>query len=719
MIVSPWDTRRRLAAAVGTAAILATTSVPPAFAVPAASAPATAPAAVRVTLTGLEPRAPRPHDSLRISGTVRNAGSARLTAVRIELRAARRPIGSRAELDAQARASGALDSAVADATQELPDLDRGDTARYELRADIDALALPGMGVYPLALEVRAAGAEGTATVGRLRTFLPYTTPDDHTRPTRLAWVWPLVGVPRRAPDDSFRDDRLATELAPGGRLGGLVAAVHDHRHAPRPAADRGQADVPVTFAVDPALLEDIAAMARGYAVRGPGGLSTPGSGQRGAAGFLTALRGLATTTPTIMLPYADPDVVALTGAGRAGDVTAALGASFRQLTASVLGTAPLDRFGWPPDGFVTRAALDSALAELSTLVLSGAALPPVPTRRYTPGAAATLPAVGGGSLRALVTDPTLDGIVAAGAAGVDARAHEQRFLAETLLITAERPSLPRDIVVAPPRRWRPHPGWPRALLRDTASVPWLSAVSLPQVAATSTEGSSPARGPLNYPRSARAAELPRSALRGPGSVGALWASLANFRSILTVPDAEPVPAFVRAVLRTESSAYRGRPAEHRAARRGAAAALDAVRAKVRISSAGGSVALASRKGTIPISVANGLAQPVRVQLGLRSNEARLVAENSSLRRIAAGHQVQLGLRVHAQSAGVFPVFAQLRTPDGAAYGAPVKLLVHSTGYGVAAVAITGGALAVLVLAAGIRLWRRVRAHRRGRAQVAT
>ena len=60
----------------------------------------------------------------------------------------------------------------------------------------------------------------------------------------------------------------------------------------------------------------------------------------------------------------------------------------------------------------------------------------------------------------------------------------QRFLAETAMIAAERPSLLRSIVVAPPRQWNPPPGLAGQLLADTVAAPWLRPVSLPRLAAT-------------------------------------------------------------------------------------------------------------------------------------------------------------------------------------------------------------------------------------------
>ncbi len=665
----------------------------------------------RITLTTLEPLAPRPGSRLLVRGTVRNTGPELLRAVRVRLVASRLAVGTRSQLAEQALGTAPFGFLVEEpsAAADLPDLRPGEVTHFALRAGVTGLQLPGLGVYPFGVEVRGDRQEGTATVGRLRTWLPYTTPTDHARPTRLAWVWPLADAPDRNPDGSFPSDRVAAEVSRHGRLAALLQAARDAR-TPRPA--RGVSAVPVTYAVDPALLETLAAMADGYSVRPPGGAGRPGAGQRQAAAYLAQLRRLTALDPVLALPYGDPDVVALVRAVRAGDVSRATGApTFLQLVESVLGVPPLDHLAWPPDGLVTRPTLD-ALPGIDTLVLSGAALPAPASLTYTPDAAAVLPALAGGTLRALVSDPTLDAIVAAGPAdSADLRVAEQRFLAETLLITAERPALSRHIVVTPPRRWAPAAAWAKVLLGDSGRVPWLRPVALTAIPGPLAQA--PARGALSYPDEARRDELPRNVLRGPGSVGELTDQLTTFRSILTDPEQAGVPALERVLLGAASTAWRDDPAAGRRLRLTAAKTVHGLASKVRITS-GGEVALASRASTIAVSVANGLSQPVRVQLALRSNEAQLVARDTEVRRIDGGHQIQLEVRVRATSAGVFPVFASLRTPEGKPYGAPVKLLVHSTRYGALAIGITAGAFAVLVLAAAVRLTRRLKAARRAR-----
>src|SRR6266536_6433040 len=51
------------------------------------------------------------------------------------------------------------------------------------------------------------------------------------------------------------------------------------------------------------------------------------------------------------------------------------------------------------------------------------------------------------------------------------------------MIAAERPSVARSVVVAPPRHWDPPPGLAGQLLAETVSAPWIRPESLPGLAA--------------------------------------------------------------------------------------------------------------------------------------------------------------------------------------------------------------------------------------------
>jgi hypothetical protein len=136
---------------------------------------------------------------------------------------------------------------------------------------------------------------------------------------------------------------------------------------------------------------------------------------------------------------------------------------------------------------------------------------------------------------------------------------------------------------------------------------------------------------------------------------------------------------------------------------------------VRIVSQGGT--LADDRGTFPISVRNQLDQPVTVRLEITTTDPlRLRASGPS----GASGPITIGaerswsgsVELDAVTSGRLSFDAQLLTPGGAAYSEPVSVAVDVRGFGQITLVVFGAAVALLVLAAGIRIFRRVRAARR-------
>ncbi|MGI8699007.1 MAG: DUF6049 family protein [Mycobacteriales bacterium] len=679
---------------------------------------------VDVAVSVLEPFAPRPGTTLRLRGTLRNRGTEPLTDVRVRLRLSMSRVSTRGALARTAAQTGPLGSVLAGTEETLTGLlARGASVAFDIGAPVDGLGLTTSGVYPLAVEARgrAGSVSGLQTVGRVRSFLPFTGRGAGFTPTRLAWLWPLVAAPARGPAGEFLDDTLAAQLGRGGRLALLVAAAADQRHR------LGPAGVPVTLAVDPALLEAAGEMRAGYQVRRPGGGgAVAGTAGPVAAAWLAQLRTATSGAPVLSLPYADPDVVALVRAGLGDDVSHTVQTG-REITRKVLpGAAVAGGLGWAPGGLLTKPALDTlAGAGIDTFVLSEAALPLTRGLTYTPDARAVVQTVGG-TVRALVTDDTLDALMATGAggsrpggaAGGSARLDAQRFLAETMVITLEHPNDARTVVVAPPRQWDPAPAYAGTVLAASGQVPWLRPVTVAEAAV----GAAPtkARGSLSYPPSATALELSAKYLRGaksPGSVTAVRTGLREFETVLVGGNAAAVRLDL-AVFRLESAAWRRDPRRADELLASAGKALRRLKNRVRIGTAG-LITLTSRSGTIPVTVVNGLSQPVRVQLVLSSNGARVTTRSPGVQTIDAGHSATVPVQTTraVRTSGVFPVYAELYTPEGRPYADRVKLLVRSTAYGAVALGITGGAFAVLLLAVGVRLVRRARRARRRPATV--
>jgi len=687
-----------------------------------------------VRLGSLTPLAPQPGDTLVIRGTLHNDGADPVTNLDVSLRYRDNRVGSRSEFDDYATtADGPLPSdraGEAVVSVGRPSIDPGATVAFAIKVPVDTLNLDQRSwqVYEIGVQVvGVTPAAGTETVGRLRTFLPWAPlgVPGVGMPTQVAWIWPLADRPHRLVGSTWLDDDLAAALTPDGRLGRLLAegaaaevqksppgrartALERQRHIvakKRPAVT----PIPVTWAIDPMLVQDVQAMTSGYRVT-TGRSTEAGRGTSYAKTWLSSLRAAVGRGQVLSLPYADPDIVAATRAGLSNEVQLAINKGQTLLTAA-LDTGTLS-YAWPPDGQVDEHTLDNLFeAGVRTVVLDGAALPILGGEpSETPGAH-TIVRPRAGNLDALLVD---DGLRAVMAAGLANRALEplalQRFLAELLMIQAELPSDQRALVVAPDRRWAPDPAFAAALLADTGKVPWVQPVAL-STALDNSISTKVTREPLSYPRAARAEELTPSYL---AEVRAAKARADAFANILTVPDDSQSRDFDDAVLRTMSSAWRDDPGEGTTRLSAVRAALASTMRRVRIATGTNSfVTLTSHSGTVPVTVSNELDTPVHVVVGITSGLHLKVAGNGRTSEIIPAHRrIPIDVKATAQTSGVFPLEVTLYTPSGQTYQ-KVKLFVRSTAYGVVALLITGGATGVLMVAVVVRLIRRgLRARKR-------
>ena len=663
----------------------------------AAAAPPSLP--LTLTLGAVEPAAPQPGGTLTVTGTATNRATNLVDGVSVRLRLVSRPFGSRGEIARVAQDAAEPDAytgrVLAGSQVDLGPLAPDASRAWSVTVPVDSLGLPArsFGVYQLAVEAVDADQD---RVGVLRTFLPWYPPGNPFQPLRLAWLWPLVDVPRQDAQGVFTDDRLATELRPGGALDGLLGA----------GAQAARSGVALTWVVDPQLLATVAAMAQGYQVRAGTG-TTPGSGQVDAARWLAAARAALGSEPVVALGYADPDAVALQRAGLERDLTLATtqGAT---TAASLLGRPVTGDVAWPAGGLVDPATLETLRAAgVRAAVVSEAQAPPPTGLTYTPTGRVTLPALGG-SVAGLVPDAALSGLIATDLADpAVAGAAVQRFLAETALVTAERPGgATRTVLVAPPRRWRP-PAEVAARLLAATKVPWVSSVGLDALRAEPPP--TPTRPVLDYPAQARSGELAPAYLEG---VAQLRAELRRLATVVVGPSAT-VAAYDGAILALESAAWRGDPGAGRALFATVRAGLDRQVAQVRLV-ATPNITLASQRGLIPVTVVNDLTEPVTVGVVLRPrNSARLVPTEPAPVTVAPRSSRQLDVPVAAVATGLVTVDVALRTPQGEPFGAPVAITVRATRIGPLGLAVTGGALVVLFALAGLRIARRVRRARTG------
>ena len=266
------------------------------------------------------------------------------------------------------------------------------------------------------------------------------------------------------------------------------------------------------------------------------------------------------------------------------------------------------------------------------------------------------------------------------------RVAEQRFLAETMLVTEQRPGAGSSVVVAPPRNWDPTDGFAATLLADSATMPWLTRRQPGPGGATHRPTVSSTIAGLHAAARARG-----TAGHRPAPIAQLRKSLAACSAILGSSTTETfINTSSIAILRAESSGLRGQSDRSRSNQSAVQAELDAQIAKVYIVKPG-LITLTSRKQKIPITVVNNLPDPVTVQIRLTAvNAARLTVapqEPFTVPGNQSRHEVLV--EVEATTGGRFDVNAQLWTPDASPrpYGAPVPFVLNSTAYGAVAFAI--------------------------------
>jgi hypothetical protein len=566
--------------------------------------------------------------------------------------------------------------------------------RYDCPAE--ALRLIGVGVYPLGFVVTAVSdGGGTTTVGRAQTLLPSFAGVDPV-PTRVAWLGPLLDRPHRLLGDGtgpiLDDDLLARAVARGGRLDQLLTA-----------AERVTGRVSLTLVVDPETIETLKLMTKDYRYHYAGHLVT-GHGQQAAANWLKRLRRIAPRHLVAVVPYGDPDIVALergTLAGLAWPEPADV-----QLVDSLLGVTTTTRLVWPPGSLLTDGALDDLVRhQAGAVVLDPAALPGgAAAATPTPSAVSPLPALGG-QAAALVEDAGLQTVVARAAANPGGlRVAEQRYLAELAMISAEQPATQRTLVIAPPRRWSPALSYATAVLADTGRISWLTSLNAGAVVASTVPVN---RGPLVYPPAAIRAELPADKVQ---AIGDVQVKVDHFRTVLTNEDAKLLLSTYRdALRRATSSAWRGNPTGLGTYIDGLNTSIDQLRRQVRIQKpSSGVYTLASADSPLTLTVVNSLSVPVKIRIRIINPPAGFRIGDIGPRDIPAGSRLSLHLPATVQRTGTFSIRVQLTSPDNGSLGDPIFLTVRSTAYGSLALGITGAALLVLISAIIFRMVRRLR-----------
>jgi hypothetical protein len=636
---------------------------------------------VAITLGSVKPAYLRASSTLRVRGQLVNQSQSPYQQVSVRLWFSSHAMTSRGEMATYAVGKG-LDPQQAGLPRMISaNLPVGGQKTWSLSLSARQMGLQTFGVYPIMVEARNGAG---VVLGYQRTFVTYYPTGTPLQRTKVAWVWPLIDQPHRAADTTFVDDQLERQLGIGGRLSTIVNAA-------------ARTSTSVSWLIDPSLVDDANKMANtnGYTIKN----DVERSQSVAALNWLTALHGAVGDDRLYATPYADPDVMALADRHMGDDVKAAAQQGTRALADAHLGGATTST-AMPPDGLADQATLSSLVASGSrTILLSSAILPDARVETFTPDPVVNKN-VSGTNVKLVAYDDTLRKILSANttAPGGTILA-EQRFIAETAMITGEAPQKPRTIVITPPRRWKPSPTFAKAVLKYTARAPWLRSVPLSTVDTLKPSGRT-----FQPPKSSTG--LSKNYLR---QVRDVSTDVQQFTSLLQ----PSVSDFTLGIARTESSAWNGQSRHGKLVRDTLKDELQKSAGRIKVLNDG--TTMAGKSGRIPITISNGLDHgTVKVTLHAYSQNPTRLRVNAVDRTLILepGHKDQVTLDMKASANGMADVYLQLRTPKGQDFGGAHVLRVNASGYGRTALLITGISLAVLFVGVAIRIVRR-RADRAG------
>ncbi|MFJ9849214.1 DUF6049 family protein [Streptomyces sp. NPDC101150] len=666
---------------------------------PSAQAAPTGSRPVDISIESMTPSAPTKADTVTVSGTLTNDGSSTITDAHVGMHRGA-SLGGRSSIDTASRHTGYVPGVdgpeVKGHKEKIDKLDPGASRPFSLSVPATDLNLGEDGVYRLSVTLsgRTQTSPFEQVLGIDRTFLPWQK-GDAGKKTQLTYLWPLISDTHLTAETDaaqtpvFRNDDLAAELAPGGRLQQMVTLAKN---------------LPVTFVIDPDLLASVDAMTRTYKVGGPDGPA--GKNQAVAKQWLNDLQKAVKTHEVIALPFADPDLASLAHHGKSVPSALSHLGPATELAATtvdtVLGVTPRTDFAWPVDGAIDSSTVDVATsAGAHNVITRSDGLRETGGLPYTPTAARPI----GGGNTAIVADARLSRAFEGDMSKADnASRAVQQFVAQTQMINLQAPDRQRSIVVAPQRM--PSAAQAHAMataLRNLEDAGrWTQPLDLsdatnakPDPAATRQVPSSAA-----YPGSLRREELPTEAFR---KIQETQAALDDYRVILAQPERVVTP-FGTAILREMSTEWRGDPTGAGAFRNSVRGYLDGLTKKVHLIQKSDAT-LSGRSATIPVTVQNNLVQGVEgMTLKLTSSQPnRLDVGKSQQIKVDGGHSQSFKFDTTANANGRAWVTAQLYTADGKPYGEPMTFQVNVTEITATVMLVIAGGVLLLVLA-GVRIY---------------
>lgn len=676
--------------------------------------PTTPPLPVTVLIDTLDPKAPTPKDTLKLQGRI-EAGPQDVFDLTYTVRIGQ--VLSRFDLHRLTTTPETPQGIWGQPVEGPQQIIGGESQKFSIELPLSSAPFLGIdGVHALQIVVYGHVKDGFNTViGKTNTFLPVFRNEPGPAPTKIVWAVPVSARPQAQPTGAISELNVLDLLGAHGRLSRVLEAATSTAGAKD--STRGTAAPAVTFLLDPDLLRALAATTRArWKVPGSDDVHPPNNA---AVGFLTALARAAKKDDVVALPPADADVVSLVEAGLDQEAERAL-TEGRLGVQQILGVKAREDVFAPAEGLLSPKSIAFLAKNAELLLLSAETLPPRPDSEIggiTPTALShiavdetptTDPNVAAGtalapgaetpSINALVGDQYLNDLVARGdKSAPTARMAEQLFLAETAMITSQRPAISQSLLVTPPLDWDPGQRFGRAVIADSAAVPWLDASSIDEVS-DGIDETNLRTAPVTNLANLLSADLL-------GSIVEARMALESFTGSFTAGAVDTVTGSVqRALFAAESARWRGDIGEALSRASVATRAVDALKASVR-AAAPKVVTLTNESSPIPVTVINELPLSVTVNVRIQANNRTRLSDRSYVQpvTVAANSKVRVDIPVKVESSGTFPVTVAVETLKGSALGTPAKFVVRSAAYGKIALWITGGGVAILFLAV-IRRW---------------